>query len=89
VNGSIDTTAHWDGGPVTINVDGINASITEYQLTVYDRIGYSVSDIVTLNVTEYIKPGPIIDGIYTLGLIIIVASIAIVVIIIVIVKKKK
>jgi hypothetical protein len=87
VNGSIETTAHWSGGSITINVDGVNASITEYQLTVYDRLGYSASDVVVLNVTEYIGPGPV-GGFDPLILIAIGAGIAIVVVIVVIVMQK-
>lgn len=54
VNGTITQSGKWLGGPITFNIDGVNKSITEYQLTVYDKLGYSVSDTVTLNVTEYI-----------------------------------
>jgi hypothetical protein len=86
VNGSIETTEHWSGGPIAINVDGINASITEYELTVYDRLGYSASDLVVLNVTEYVAPPP--GGIDPLILIAVGAGIAIVVVIIIIVMQK-
>ncbi len=87
VNGSIESTEHWSGGPIAINVDGINASITEYELTVYDRLGYSVSDLVVLNVTEYVAPPPG-GGIDPLILIVIGAGIAVVVVIIIIVMQK-
>jgi len=87
VNGTIDSTVHWSGGPITINVDSINASITEYQLTVYDRLGYSISDLVVLNVTEYVAPPPP-GGIDPLILIVIGAGIAVVVVIIIIVMQK-
>ena len=53
VNGTIEESSRWNGGPITINIDGVNASVTEYQLTVFDRLGYSVSDTVNLNVTAY------------------------------------
>ncbi|MFW9959169.1 MAG: hypothetical protein ACFFCT_13950 [Candidatus Odinarchaeota archaeon] len=88
VNGSIDTTLHWTGGPITINVDGINASITEYELTVYDRLGYSVSDLVVLNVTEYVAPPPGGGGIDPMILIAVGAGVVIVVVIILIVMQK-
>jgi hypothetical protein len=87
VNGSIDSTVHWSAGPITINVDGINASITEYELTVYDRLGYSASDLVVLNVTEYVAPPPP-GGIDPLILIAVGAGIAAVVVIIIIVLQK-
>jgi hypothetical protein len=87
VNGTPQSAMHWDGSAITINVDGLNASITEYQLTVYDRLGYSVSDMVVLNVTEYIGPGPF-GGIDPLILIAIGAGIVIIVVIIVIVMQK-
>ena len=54
VNGSISESERWYGGPITINVDNVDASITEYELTIYDRLGYSTSDLVILNVTRYI-----------------------------------
>jgi len=88
VNGSIETTEHWSGGPIAINVDGITASITEYELTVYDRLGYSVSDLVVLNVTEYVAPPPGGGGIDPLILIAVGAGIVIVVVIILIVMQK-
>ncbi|MDH4213475.1 MAG: hypothetical protein OEV85_06105 [Candidatus Thorarchaeota archaeon] len=88
VNGTIDSTVHWSGGPVAINVDGINASITEFELTVYDRLGYSVSDLVVLNVTEYVAPPPGGGDIDPLILIAVGAGIVIVVVIILIVMQK-
>jgi hypothetical protein len=87
VNGSIDSTVHWSGGPITIDVDGINASITQYEITVYDRLGYSASDLVVLNVTEYVAPlQP--GGIDPMILIAVGAGIAAVVVIIIIVMQK-
>jgi hypothetical protein len=58
VNGTPEQGGRWTGGLLTFNIDGVNASITEYELTVFDRLGYGVSDLVILNVTEYIAPGP-------------------------------
>ncbi len=87
VNGTPLAATHWSGGNITVNVDGLNASSTEYQLTVYDRLGYSASDLVVLNVTEYIAPGPF--GIDPLLIAAIVGGIAAVIVVIVIVMKKK
>ena len=58
VNGTPTEGGRWAGGTLTFNIDGVNVSITDYEITVFDRLGYSVSDQVTLNVTEYIAPGP-------------------------------
>jgi len=55
-NGTTVESGRWTGSALTFNVDGVNASITEYELTVFDRLGYSVSDLVSLNVTEYVEP---------------------------------
>jgi len=52
-NGSIIEADHWGGGTITINVDGVNASLTDYQLTVFDNLGYSASDVVVLNAVSY------------------------------------
>ncbi|TFH10781.1 MAG: hypothetical protein E4H14_01895 [Candidatus Thorarchaeota archaeon] len=95
-NGSIIDSGHWSGGSITIDVDGVNASITDYQLTVFDRLGYSDSDIVVLNVTAYVAPtttptgsGEPIDP--TLLLIIggAIAGIVILLIVVMQLKKKK
>jgi hypothetical protein len=58
VNGTPVEGGRWFGGSFTFNVDGVNASLTEYELTVFDRLGYGVSDLVILNVTEYVAPPP-------------------------------
>ena len=90
-NGSIVESGHWGGGIITFNVDGVNASLTNYQLTVFDRLGYSVSDLVVLNVSEYVVPtgpgGQPLDP--TLLLIIAGVVIGAVVIIIIIIQLKK
>jgi len=93
VNGSTVESGRWTGGSFTFNVDDVNASITEYELTVFDRLGYSVSDQVSLNVTEYVEPttttgtGAPLDP--TLLLIIGGAVAGIVIILIVVMMKKK
>jgi len=90
-NGSIIESGHWSGGSITINVDGVNASITDYQLTVFDRLGYSASDLVILNVTEYVATttgtGAPLDPM--LLIIIGVGAVIVIVIIIIVMKKKK
>ncbi len=94
-NGSIIETGLWNGGAITINVDGVNASLTDYQLTVFDRLGYSASDLVVLNVTEYVEPttttttgtGTPLDPM--LLLLIGVGAVVVIVIIIIVMKKKK
>lgn len=88
VNGSIVTTSSWDGSDIAIGVDGLNASVYEYKLTVYDRLGYSVFDTVIVNVTEYIGPPPLgFDP--TLLIIIGAAVVAVVVIIVVFMRRSK
>jgi len=93
-NGSIVKAGQWDGGAITINVDGVNASITDYQLTVFDRLGYSASDVVVLNVTVYAATTPTGGGGAPLDptLLLIVGAVAAVVILLIVVmvfKKKK
>ena len=89
VNGTPTESGRWDGSAFTFNVDGVNVSITEYELIVYDRLGYSVSDLVILNVTEYVEPPPGPGGIDPTLFIIIGAAVAGVVIILVVVMKRK
>lgn len=89
VNGTPVESGPWDGSALTFNIDGVNISITEYELEVFDRLGYGVSDLVILNVTEYIEPpGPGIPVDLTL-LLIIGGAIAVVVVILIVVMKKK
>jgi hypothetical protein len=89
INGSTDGFESWDGSAITINVDGVNASITTYEILVRDRLGYEIGDEVILNVTEYVAPGPSIPFDPTLLLIIGGAALAIVVILVIFMKKKK
>ncbi|MHA2078588.1 MAG: DUF4350 domain-containing protein, partial [Candidatus Thorarchaeota archaeon] len=89
VNGTPVEGGRWFGGPLAFNIDGVNVSITEYELEVFDRLGYGVSDLVILNVTEYIAPpgpGPIDT---TLLLIIGAAVVGVIIILVVVMKKKK
>lgn len=91
-NGSIIESGRWNGGAININVDGVNASLTDYQLTVFDRLGYSASDLVVLNVTEYIAPTTTTTATPldpALLLIIGVAIVGIVIVLIVILQLKK
>jgi hypothetical protein len=92
INGSTDGFEPWLGGPIAINVDGVNASITTYEILVRDRLGYEIGDEVILNVTEYIAPGPTGPGLDPMLLLIIGGAIAGVVIILIVftqMKKKK
>lgn len=84
----------WTGAPLTFNVDSVNASITDYEITVFDRLGNSVSDLVTLHVTEYVEPttttgpgGPPPDP--TLVIIIGVAGAGVAIILVVVMQLKK
>ena len=88
VNGTPVESGRWTGSPLTFNVDGVNASITEYELTVFDRLGYSVSDLVLLNVTEYVAPGPPPLEIDPILLLVIGAAVAGIVIILVVFMKR-
>jgi len=91
-NGSIIDSGHWGGGSITIDVDGVNVSITEYQLTVFDRLGYSASDLVNLNVTEYVATttgGIPIDPMLLLIIGVGIAAVVIILIVVMQLKKKK
>lgn len=59
VNGSVEVSNTWNGAPIAVDVDGVNVSVTTYQMTVFDALGYSVSDTVLLNVTAYAPPPPL------------------------------
>ena len=91
INGSTHGFVPWDGGAITINIDGVNASITTYEILVRDRLGYEIGDEVILNVTEYVEPtappGPGIDPM--LLLIIGAAAGALLVVLVVLWKLKK
>ncbi|MFW9992466.1 MAG: hypothetical protein ACFFD4_10515 [Candidatus Odinarchaeota archaeon] len=51
-NGMEVESGEWDGSPISINVDGLEAGSYTYQLTVYDNSGYSASDNVVVNVLQ-------------------------------------
>jgi hypothetical protein len=90
VNGTPTEGGRWTGGSLTFNVDGVNASITEYEITVFDRLGYVVADLVILNVTEYVEPpGPGGPGIDPMLLIIIGAAVGGLLIVLVVLWKLK
>lgn len=42
----------WNGGSLSINIDGLVNDTYVYEITVYDNAGYSASDSVTVVVTE-------------------------------------
>jgi parallel beta-helix repeat protein len=50
-NNSIFATAPWDGGTITINVDGLQVGVYEFKIIVYDSFGNTATD--TFIVTVY------------------------------------
>ncbi|TET10376.1 MAG: DUF4350 domain-containing protein [Candidatus Thorarchaeota archaeon] len=103
VNGTPVQGGSWTGAPLTFSVDGVNASITEYELTVFDKLGFGASDLVILDVTEFVPTttptttpgpttttgpgGPPLDP--TLVIIIGVAGAGVVIILVVVMQLKK
>ena len=85
INGSIDTTAEWGGEPIVVNIDNVNVSITTYQLTVIDVLGYTATDTVVLNVTAYVPPPGGLDPL----LLIAIGAGAIIVVAIVLIASKR
>ncbi|MBN2230863.1 MAG: hypothetical protein JW779_14845 [Candidatus Thorarchaeota archaeon] len=51
-----DLIAHypWDGGAISISIDGLAIGTYIFEITVSDRVGYTESDTVTVVVTESI-----------------------------------
>ncbi|MFB0544911.1 MAG: hypothetical protein ACETVN_04300 [Asgard group archaeon] len=47
----------WDGGPITVIVDGLSVGTYVYKCTVYDTSGNSASDTVPVMVTEKEEEG--------------------------------
>ena len=85
VNGTLDTISPWNGAPIAVNIDNVNVSLTTYQLTVTDRLGYSATDTVILNVTAYIPPP---GGLNPLLLVAVGAGVVIIIVIVLLVQKK-
>ena len=88
-----ESSGSWTGGHVNINVDGLNNGTHEYKITVYDTAGYSVSDIVDVNVTVESTTTTNTTGgvgnLTTLIIIIVAGAIVIIIVIVVLMKKKK
>ncbi len=58
--GEIANTA-WDGGPISILLDGYLLGVYLFEITVYDTAGYSATDIVTVTVEDTTGPA-FVDG---------------------------
>ncbi|MHA1943955.1 MAG: hypothetical protein ACW96M_06130, partial [Candidatus Thorarchaeota archaeon] len=84
----------WNGGPLSIGIDGLANGTYVYEITVFDNVGYSASDSVLVNVTEPAPttpttgPGIPLDP-TTLLIIAAVAGVVIVIVIVVVIRKKK
>lgn len=49
-NNSFFVTATWDGGTITINVDGLQVGVYEFKIIVYDSFGNAATDAVIVTV---------------------------------------
>jgi hypothetical protein len=45
-------SGYWDGGQLSVDVDGLNNGTYVFDVTVYDTVGYSASDSVSVAVNE-------------------------------------
>jgi len=82
----------WDGGPLSISIDGLDNDTYVYEITVFDTAGYSASDSVLVNVTAAppTTPGPGFPlDMTTLLIIIAAAGVVVVVVLVVLMRKKK
>lgn len=52
IDGMPQVNAEWNGRDIEINVDGLSVGDHSVQITVYDQAGHSVSDTVSVEVTE-------------------------------------
>ncbi|MHA1907802.1 MAG: right-handed parallel beta-helix repeat-containing protein [Candidatus Thorarchaeota archaeon] len=52
VNGSVERTGLWDGGSITISIDGLGVGVYNFTILVSDAGGNVVSDTVYVTVTE-------------------------------------
>ncbi|MHA2370791.1 MAG: hypothetical protein ACXADX_18410, partial [Candidatus Hodarchaeales archaeon] len=50
-NGTVVESSSWDGGAISINVDGLSDGTYEFQCTAYDYGGNTVADTVLVQVT--------------------------------------
>ncbi len=87
-NGTVVDSGAWDGSPITINVDGLDAGTYVFEITVTDVFGQSATDQVVVTVESggipFVPPGFLQD--YFLY---IVAGLVILVILIIVIKKRK
>jgi WD40 repeat protein len=51
-DGDVVNSSSWDGGSITVYVDGLSVGTYDYECTVYDISGSSASDEVRVTVTE-------------------------------------
>ena len=84
----------WGGGVISIDIDGLTNGTYSYEITVFDNVGYSASDVVDVNVTAAPTTptnttGGGVPGDITTLLIIVAAGGVVVIIVIIILKKKK
>jgi parallel beta-helix repeat protein len=61
VNGSLDLNTVWNGGSVSLDVDGLDVGHYDYMLTVYHISGYSESATSYVDVTDTTSPQWVID----------------------------
>ena len=88
----------WDGGPISINVDGLANGTYVFVIAVHDIVGYSAVDEVIVTVTEPATsptttptgpPPPPLDPTLLLIIGIAAAGVIVIVLVLIMVKKKK
>ncbi|MFX0205599.1 MAG: hypothetical protein ACFFDT_06395 [Candidatus Hodarchaeota archaeon] len=52
INGTVAENESWNGSDIVFDADGLDPGIHAVRITVSDTLGFSVSDIVQVNVTE-------------------------------------
>ncbi|MHA1248303.1 MAG: right-handed parallel beta-helix repeat-containing protein [Candidatus Thorarchaeota archaeon] len=55
-NGTLVESGAWDGGQITVNVDGLGIGTYNYTLVVYDEVDHSAADTVFVVVVDGIAP---------------------------------
>ena len=63
LNEIVYETGDWDGGSISINVDGLAAGEYTFLMVVYDQVGFSASSSVIQVVIDTTPPQLSIDGI--------------------------
>ncbi len=58
-NATIVESGPWDGGSITVNIDGLDVGVYNYTLVVYDESGNSNADTVMVTVQD--TTAPIVD----------------------------